>query len=118
MGSTDPSEATEAVLAASRVLVGIAARAMPEAADVTLPQWRALIVLDSEGQLNVTALSACLGIEPSTCTRLCDRLERKGLLERRLSSGSRREMSLGLSAAGSALVAEANGRRRAEVDEL
>jgi DNA-binding MarR family transcriptional regulator len=116
--STDSTRATEALLAASRALIGIAARALPETADVTLPQWRALILLDSEGQLNVSALSGYLAIEPSSCTRLCDRLERKGLIERRLSSGSRREMSLGLSAAGSALVAEANARRRAEVEEL
>jgi DNA-binding MarR family transcriptional regulator len=116
--SGDSARATEAVLAASRALIGIAARAMPETADVTLPQWRALIVLDSEGPLNVSALSASLAIEPSSCTRLCDRLERKGLIERGLSSGSRREMSLGLSPAGSALVAEAIARRRAEVDEL
>jgi DNA-binding MarR family transcriptional regulator len=116
--STDSTRATEALLAASRALIGIAARALPETADVTLPQWRALILLDSEGQLNVSTLSGYLAIEPSSCTRLCDRLERKGLIERRLSEGSRREMSLGLSPAGSALVAEANARRRAEIEEL
>ncbi len=118
MQSADTEGATAAVLAASRALIGIAARAMPEAGDVTLPQWRALIVLDSEGELNVSTLSAYLGIDPSSCTRLCDRLDRKGLIERHLSPGSRREMSLALSAAGATLVAAANGRRRAAITEL
>ena len=91
---------------------------MPGAADVTLPQWRALILLEGEGELNVSALSTYLGVGPWSCTRLCDRLDRKGLIERRLSPGSRREMSLRLSSAGSTLVAEANARRRGAIDEL
>ena len=114
----DVDRAVEEVLAASRALVGIAARALPESADVTLPQWRALVLLEAAGQLNVNALAAQLGVNPSTCTRLCDRLVRKGLLDRELSPDSRREVLLRLTAAGSSLVADATARRRSEIEQL
>ena len=114
----DVDKAVEQVLAASRALVGIAARALPESADVTLPQWRALVLLESADQLNVNALAAQLRVNPSTCTRLCDRLVRKGLLDRELSPDSRREVVLTLTAAGSSLVADATARRRSEIEEL
>jgi DNA-binding MarR family transcriptional regulator len=114
----DVERAVDELLAASRALVGIAARALPESADVTLPQWRALVLLEGAGQLNVNALAAQLGVNPSTCTRLCDRLVRKGLLDRDLSPDSRREVLLRLTPAGSSLVADATARRRAEIEEL
>lgn len=114
----DVDRAVEQVLLASRALVGIAARALPESADVTLPQWRALVLLEVAGQLNVNALAAQLGVNPSTCTRLCDRLVRKGLLDRELSPDSRREVVLRLTPAGSSLVADATARRRSEIEEL
>lgn len=114
----DVDRAVDEVLAATRALVGIAARALPESADVTLPQWRALVLLDGAGQLNVNALAAQLGVNPSTCTRLCDRLVRKGLLGRELSPDSRREVVLRLTPAGSALVADGTARRRSEIEAL
>lgn len=111
-------EATEAVLQASRAMVGIAARCLPESAEVTLPQWRALVLLDAEGQLNVNALAQLLGVDPSTCTRLCDRLVAKELIERDLAADSRREVCIRLSSAGASLVVEATARRRAEVENI
>jgi DNA-binding MarR family transcriptional regulator len=114
----DLSPAVEAVLAASRALMGVAARALPEAADVTLPQWRALAVLEAQGQLKVNALAAQLGVDPSTCTRLCDRLVRKGLIEREFSPENRREVRLRLSPTGASLVEEATARRRQQIEAL
>lgn len=110
--------AVDAVLGAFRTLVGVAARALPEATDVTLPQWRALVLLGARGELNVNALAAQLRVDPSTCTRLCDRLVGKGLIERDLSPGSRREVLLRLSTRGAALVAESAARRRREIEGL
>ncbi|HEX2063381.1 MAG TPA: MarR family transcriptional regulator [Acidimicrobiales bacterium] len=111
-------EATEAILRASRAMVGLAARCLPESAEVTLPQWRALVLLDAEEQLNVNALAQLLGVDPSTCTRLCDRLVAKDLIERDLAPDSRREVCIRLSPAGASLVAEAADRRRAEVEKI
>lgn len=107
--------ATEAVLLASRAMVGIAARCMPQATEVTLPQWRALVLLETRGQLNMHSLAQLLSVDPSTCTRLCDRLEKKGLIERGWAYGNRREVWLTLTAMGSSLVQEANEKRLAEI---
>jgi DNA-binding MarR family transcriptional regulator len=110
--------AVDAVLSASRALVGVTVRSLPETADVTIVQWRALIVVDAEGALNVNALATQLGVSPSTCTRLCDRLVAKGLLVREASPGSRREVALRLAPAGEELVRAGVGRRRAEVEQI
>jgi DNA-binding MarR family transcriptional regulator len=110
--------ATQSLMLATRVLVGVVARSIPESTEVTLPQWRALVVLDAHGEMNVNALSDHLGIEPSTCTRLCDRLVAKALIDREFSRDRRREVRLRLSPKGSTLVSEAVGRRRSEIESL
>lgn len=116
--SDDFETAVDIVQATSRVLVGVAVRALPEAADVTMAQWRALVVLGFRGEVNVNALAAELGVNPSTCTRLCDRLVAKGLLDRVTSPDSRREVLLRLSRAGQALVRRRGARRRRELEQL
>ncbi len=108
-------EATDAVLLVSRALVGVAAKSLAATeGQITLRQYRALVVLDSRGDQNVGTLAEILGIHPSTLTRLCDRLIEKKLIERNTSGESRREVTLALSEKGRALVrAETNRRRRA-----
>lgn len=108
---------TEEVLLASRVLVGIAARTIPGSEEVTLAQFRALVLLDTHGELKAGALAELLAVEPSTTTRLCDRLVAKGLIERG-SKANRREVRIALSEAGRALVAEATAKRRAEIRKI
>lgn len=115
----EESEVVEAVLGASRVLVAVAARSLAEVAEeVTLPQYRTLIVLASRGPQRVAALADALGVTPPTATRMCDRLVRKGLVRRRTARDDRREIRLSLTPAGQALVAEVTARRRAEITEL
>lgn len=109
----------DAVLGASRALVGVAARSLATVAeDVTLAQYRALIELASRGPQRLADLATALGVEPSTATRMCDRLVRKGLIARRRLSEDRRAVRVSLTAAGSALVAEVSRRRRAEIVEI
>ena len=68
-------EVVDAVLRASRVLVAVAVRSLAEVDDdVTLPQYRALVVLASRGPQRPTELADALAVHPSTITRLCDRL--------------------------------------------
>lgn len=114
----DLARAADAVLLASRAMVGIAARCMPQTAEVTLPQWRALVLLDTRGQLNMHSLAQVLGVDPSTCTRLCDRLVDKGLIERGWASGNRREVCPTLTRTGSALVREASEKRAEEIGKI
>jgi len=113
---SDRPSVVEAVMGASRVLVAIAARSLAEVAEeVTLPQYRALVVLASRGPQRVMSLAEALAVTPSTATRMCDRLVRKGLVRRRISPDSRREVRLTLTEAGHDLVAEVTSRRRREI---
>ena len=112
-------EVVEAVLGASRALVALAARSLAEVAEeVTLAQYRALIVLASRGPQRVVSLAEALGVTPPTATRMCDRLVRKDLVRRRTARDDRREVRLSLTPAGQALVAEVTRRRRADIGEL
>ena len=109
----------DAVLTASRVLVAVAARSLADVADeVTLPQYRALVVLASRGPQNVAGLAGHLGVTPATATRMCDRLVRKRLITRTHARGDRRSVRVDLSARGRSLVDEVSARRRREIREL
>jgi DNA-binding MarR family transcriptional regulator len=109
----------DAVLTASRVLVAIAARSLAEVADeVTLTQYRSLVVLASRGPQSVAALADELGVTPSTVSRLCDRLVRKGLVRRREDRRDRRAVRLALTPAGRELVDAVTERRRTEITGL
>ncbi len=109
----------DAMLTASRALVGISARSLAAVeSDVTLPQYRALVVLAEHGEQRVSALAEALEIHPSTATRLCDRLASKRLVYRAESPTSRREVAVGLSPTGRALVGSVTRRRRAEIARI
>ena len=109
----------DAVLAASRVLVAVAARSLAEVGeDVTLPQYRALVVLASQGPRRVGDLAEALEVTPPTATRMCDRLVRKGLVRRRASREDRREVRVTLAPAGQELVVEVTRRRRREIARI
>ncbi len=107
-------EVTDAVLTASRVLVGIAAGSIAPIEDqVTLTQYRALVVLHGRGPQSLAQLAAELQVVPSTATRMCDRLERKRLIERRPVPENRREVEVRIADAGRRIVAQvARDRRR------
>src|SRR3954463_2477740 len=86
-------EITDAVVAASRVLVAVAARSLSAVnTDVTLPQYRTLVVLASRGPQPLGYLAEQLDVSPSTATRMCDRLLRKGPIQQR-ARGRRRGRS-------------------------
>lgn len=112
-------ETTRALLAASRALVGVAVRSLGAIEDsITLPQYRALVVLGSRGEQNVGTLADALAIHPSTATRLCDRLASKGLIERNTSIESRREVTITISDAGRALLRSVTRRRVREINKV
>jgi DNA-binding MarR family transcriptional regulator len=86
---------------------------------VTLPQFRALVVLDrAEAGLNVGELARELRIQPSTATRLCDRLVRHRLARRRVNPANRREVTMLLTAAGRDVVAKVTRQRRREIASI
>jgi DNA-binding MarR family transcriptional regulator len=114
-----PDDLVDTVLAASRALVAVAARSLAAAGDeVTLPQYRALVVLAASGPQGTADLAAALAVNPSTATRMCDRLVRKGLVRRHRQAGDRRTVRIVLTPAGRDLVAAVTKRRRAELARL
>ncbi len=109
----------DAVLTASRVLVAVAARSLGDVADeVTMTQYRTLVVLASRGPQSATALAEAVDVTPPTATRMCDRLVRKGLVVRRHEQGDRRLIRLTLAKKGQNLVADVTERRRIEIARL
>jgi len=112
----DVDAAADALLVASRALVGVAARSLAGVDDITLPQYRALVVLTRPVPVTVGDLATTLDIHRSTATRLCDRLERKGLVRRRPGvSGDRRETPVALTAKGRRLVDRVSDHRRRDI---
>src|SRR5471032_660181 len=112
----DVEAATEALLLASRALMGVAARSLADVDDITLPQYRALVVLTRPTPVTVGDLAVALDIHPSTATRLCDRIERKGLVRRRPGlSPDRRETPISLTAKGRRLVGRVTDHRRRDL---
>ena len=109
----------DAVLTASRVLVAVAARSLSEhESAVSLPQYRALVVLASRGPQRPVDLASALGVDPSTATRMCDRLVRKRLITRRRDVVDRRVVLLDLSSPGRRLVERVTQRRRQEIERI
>src|SRR5664280_1828363 len=112
-------QVVDALLAASRALVAIAARSLADQdIEVTLPQYRALVVLASRGPQRVVDISTELAVDPSTGTRLCDRLVRTGLARRHRSSTDRRVVRVSLTPTGRELVTQVTIRRREELSQV
>ncbi|MFF4185312.1 MarR family winged helix-turn-helix transcriptional regulator [Streptomyces sp. NPDC001691] len=91
------------------------ARGAAPASPVSASQMRALLAIGRLEGGNLRALGEALRSSPPATSRLCDRLEAAGLVERRLSPTSRRELELYLSRQGRALLEESRLR---ELDEL
>ena len=109
----------DAVLAASRVLVGVAAQSLADLEDVvSVPQLRVLMILATRGPLHLTALAQDMGVHPSNATRACDRLVTAGLLDRRDNPADRRHLLLDLTPAGYALIDGVIDRRRAAIEQI
>lgn len=116
---SNPQEVVDAVLTASRALVGIAAASLaPIEGEVTLTQYRTLVVLHSRGPQSLRDLAAELQVAPSSATRMCDRLVRKGLIERRVPEQNRREVELSIAEAGASIVARVAGDRKRQLRRI
>ena len=115
----DQDSMVDAVLSASRVLVAIAARSLADAGEqVTLTQYRSLVILASRGPQSVAALADSVAVTSPTASRLCERLVRKGLVGRRTDRHDRRRVRIVLTEAGRDLVDTVTERRRQEIADL
>lgn len=112
----DIEAVTSALLTASRLLVAISARSLDAVdAGVTLPQFRMLMGLCTQGPMKLASLADLLGVNPSTALRMAERLSLAGMLTRRTNPNNRREIILEPAPAGHRLVEEVTARRRAEI---
>ena len=101
--------------AATRLLAGVALRTL-DALDsaVTLPQFRMLATLADLRRMPSGQAARALGLDPSTITRLADRLVTAGYVTRGQDSRHRSVATLGLTGRGRGLVAAADAWRRRE----
>ena len=97
----DTDEITDAALYACRGSWSRSARSLAGVADqVTLPQYRTLVVLAAKGPQSLRELAAVLDVHTSTATP-CDRLVRKRLIRRRQGRQDRRRGRTGPDPVGS-----------------
>ncbi|HYY09480.1 MAG TPA: MarR family transcriptional regulator [Kineosporiaceae bacterium] len=112
----DHERLTDALLDASRALVAVAARSLADVADrLTLPEFRALVVLRRTGPLPVTVLAEHVGVHQSTATRIAARLQRRDLVATDKSEHDRRLTVVRITPGGGAMVDEVFARRRADI---
>jgi DNA-binding MarR family transcriptional regulator len=109
-----------AVLTASRALLGVVARSLaPALEEVTLPQFRVLVILSAADRpMKHADLASALGVHPSTFSRTADRLEGGGWVRRVENPESRRETLIELRPKGRRLVDRVTQRRRDEIAEI
>jgi DNA-binding MarR family transcriptional regulator len=108
-----------AVLRATQAFVGLALRSLTAAGvSITLAQYRMLAVLAGDDGQNVRDLAARLGVERSTATRMCTRLESAGLIERAGDTADRRAVVISLTGQGRAVVEVVTRARRDSVAAL
>ena len=90
----------QALLLVARAVMGISTRAADRRGGRSVVQLRALTVLRELGTANLGQLAEGLDVTVSTTSRLVDRLVAAGLVERRPSPRTRREIELRVSPSG------------------
>ncbi len=87
--------------------------------DTTLPRFDVAAALyRSDGPMNMSELSAKLLVSNGNTTTVVSRLEKDGLVERRLDPSDRRGVLVTLTEAGRAWFADMASAHEAEVDRL
>ena len=96
--------------------MGIIARSLAPVLDqISLPQFRVLVLLAEGGPKRSGLLAEQLGVHPSTFTRMADRLVAGGWVERQDAPDNRREVHVALTPEGSRLVGRVMSHRRKEI---
>ncbi|WAC89551.1 MarR family winged helix-turn-helix transcriptional regulator [Mycobacterium sp. Aquia_213] len=107
---------TDALLTASRLLVSLSARSIGQVDEnITIAQFRTLVILSNRGPVNLATLAGLLGVQPSATGRMVDRLVAAGLIDRLPHPTSRRELIAALTKRGREVVRRVTAHRRAEI---
>ena len=117
--ASDQAELVGALASTSRLLMALTVRTLGAMdVDVSLSQFRTLVVLASRGPQRTVDLALELGVQSSTVTRNCDRLIRRKLVRRHQRPQDRRVSWLGLTEAGKELVGTTMRQRQAAIAQL
>jgi DNA-binding MarR family transcriptional regulator len=112
-------DVADALITVSRALVGIAVRSINAAQiEVTLVQHRLLVLLATGGDQTIGALAQQLEINASNASRLCDRLQKLGLVARDRSSSDGRAVDVSLTPPGRHLLETVRAHRRHEIQQV
>jgi len=109
------SERVERLVSAA---VGITAAALNESEgdhDLTLPQWRALVLLQQRGPQRVSDLAAVMGTSLPSASRLVRRVERHGLVAAERDENDRRATLVRLTPRGEASITAVMEARRSRI---
>ncbi|MGQ0841079.1 MarR family winged helix-turn-helix transcriptional regulator [Actinokineospora sp.] len=117
-GSLGPDEAAETEVAARALGLALTRSSAAVYPKVPATQLRALNFIEAHEPVNLTRLTEELGTIPSSASRLCDRLQAAGLLDRRAATTDRREVELVLTGDGRRLVERLRAARRADLAEV
>ncbi len=99
--------------------VAVTARAIQAAApDLTLVQWRLLVLLSSRGPLTIGELAERLGVTSSATSRLVRRVADRSLVRTSRPAADRRNRRVALSAPGRALVERVIAARNRELGRV
>jgi DNA-binding MarR family transcriptional regulator len=113
------ARATEAMMAGSRTMTAIVARTLSAVAEqITVPQLRVLVLLNTRGPMNLTTIAQYLAVNPSNASRTCDQLVATGRVLRVPDPQDGRSAVLGLTADGARFVAELMRARRRLIDNV
>jgi DNA-binding MarR family transcriptional regulator len=115
----DLSGLSTAFMTASRALVGISLRSIQAApVEITAVQHRVLVLLAGHGDMAVGALAEQLGVNPSNASRVCDRLQRMGLVDRVRAPEDGRTVCVHLTRSGTRVLDAVTERRRQEIQRV
>lgn len=115
MQDADLEQLVEEVLFVSRALFGVTIRSITSVSgEITLLQYRTLVVLASRGPQRMAELREELGTQAPAVTRLCNRLAERGLVERQPIGGTR-ELEVCITAKGAQLIEDVFTERRREL---
>jgi len=87
-------------------------------APVSASQLRVLFILEHNEGINLRTLADALGSTPPSTSRLCDRLQAVGFVERRTPLTNRRELQLHLSRHGRAFLTDLRLRRETTLQSV
>ncbi|MER5512336.1 MarR family transcriptional regulator [Streptomyces sp. NPDC002766] len=112
----EPQEVARVTSEAAELLEVLWGRA--STAPVSASQLRVLFILEHNEGINLRTLADALGSTPPSTSRLCDRLQAVGFVERRAATASRRELELYLSRRGRAFLTGLRVRRQSALQSV